>query len=105
MQFTFGFYSVTCPFNFLFHIEEFILKHFRFKSSTTAAVRAGLCIGLMSLVGLQAAQAQEKFTYMTNWYAQAEHVVFIKLLPLAFTKSMAWMSPSKWGDPKSTSCN
>jgi len=40
----------------------------------------------MSLVGLQAAQAQEKFTYMTNWYAQAEHGGFYQAVATGIYK-------------------
>ena len=41
-------------------------------SRATRLVRP-LAAGLLGLGALGAAQAQEKFTYMTNWYAQAEH--------------------------------
>ena len=99
MQFTHGFNSVTCSFK-LFHIEEFILKHFSFKSSTAAAVRTSLCIGLMNLAGLQPVQAQEKFTYMTNWYAQAEHGGFYQAVATGIYKKYGLDVTVKMGGPQ-----
>jgi len=88
-------------FSLLFiHFEEFILKQFRFKSSTSAAVRAGVCIGLMSLMGLQAAHADEKFTYMTNWYAQAEHGGFYQAVATDIYKKYGLDVTVKMGGPQ-----
>jgi NitT/TauT family transport system substrate-binding protein len=36
------------------------------------------------------AQAEDKFTYMTNWYAQAEHGGFYQAVARASTRSTAW---------------
>ena len=36
------------------------------------------------------AQAEDKFTYMTNWYAQAEHGGFYRRWRRASTRSTAW---------------
>ena len=44
------------------------------RSVRTHASAFLLVLGATGLMGLSAqAHAQEKFTYMTNWYAQAEH--------------------------------
>ena len=37
---------------------------------------------LLGLGAASTAQAQEKFTYMTNWYAQAEHGGFYQALAM-----------------------
>lgn len=76
------------------------MKLFRFKSTTTAAMRSGLCIGLMGLAGLQSAHADEKFTYMTNWYAQAEHGGFYQAVATGIYKKYGLDVTVKMGGPQ-----
>jgi NitT/TauT family transport system substrate-binding protein len=58
------------------------------ESRTFRAARLArpLVAGLLGLGALGAAQAQEKFTYMTNWYAQAEHGGFYQALATGLYK-------------------
>lgn len=56
--------------------------------------------GLLALGVLGAAQAQEKFTYMTNWYAQAEHGGFYQALATGLYKKAGLDVTVKMGGPQ-----
>jgi NitT/TauT family transport system substrate-binding protein len=59
-----------------------------------------LATGLIGLGALGAAQAQEKFTYMTNWYAQAEHGGFYQALATGLYKKAGLDVTVKMGGPQ-----
>ena len=59
-----------------------------------------LATGLLGLGALTAAQAQEKFTYMTNWYAQAEHGGFYQALATGLYKKYGLDVTVKMGGPQ-----
>ena len=46
---------------------------------------------MLGLAAAGAAQAQEKFTYMTNWYAQAEHGGFYQAVATGIYKKYGSM--------------
>ncbi len=52
------------------------------------------------LAGAAAAQAQEKFTYMSNWYAQAEHGGFYQALASGLYKKEGLDVTIKMGGPQ-----
>jgi NitT/TauT family transport system substrate-binding protein len=64
----------------------------RRRALTAIAVLAGLAAG--------AAQAQEKFTYMTNWYAQAEHGGFYQALATGLYKKEGLDVTIRMGGPQ-----
>jgi NitT/TauT family transport system substrate-binding protein len=69
--------------------------------STT--LRARTRTGLMLAAGLVlagAAQAEEKFTYLTNWYAQAEHGGFYQALATGLYKKAGLDVTLKMGGPQ-----
>ena len=76
------------------------MKQFRFKSPLASVLRSALCFGLMSVGSLQALQAQEKFTYMTNWYAQAEHGGFYQAVATGIYKKYGLDVTVKMGGPQ-----
>ena len=53
-----------------------------------------------ALVSAAEAQAQEKFTYMTNWYAQAEHGGFYQALATGLYKKEGLDVTIKMGGPQ-----
>jgi NitT/TauT family transport system substrate-binding protein len=61
------------------------------RSLATAAAGLFLCAG---------AQAQEKFTYMTNWYAQAEHGGFYQAVATGIYKKYGLDVTIKMGGPQ-----
>jgi NitT/TauT family transport system substrate-binding protein len=64
----------------------------RRRALTAIAVIAGLAAG--------AAQAQEKFTYLTNWYAQAEHGGFYQALATGLYKKEGLDVTIRMGGPQ-----
>jgi len=55
---------------------------------------------LLSLGAVGTAQAQEKFTYMTNWYAQAEHGGFYQAVATGIYKKYGLDVTIKMGGPQ-----
>ena len=51
-------------------------------------------------VGTMQAHAQEKFTYMTNWYAQAEHGGFYQAVATGLYKKYGLDVTIKMGGPQ-----
>jgi NitT/TauT family transport system substrate-binding protein len=68
--------------------------------SPAARLARPLVAGLLGLGALGAAQAQEKFTYMTNWYAQAEHGGFYQALATGLYKKAGLDVTVKMGGPQ-----
>ena len=68
---------------------------------TRLASRAASALGF-SVLGLAAsgAHAQEKFTYMTNWYAQAEHGGFYQAVATGIYKKLGLDVTVKMGGPQ-----
>ncbi len=68
---------------------------------TRFAARAALALGT-TVLGLAAtgAHAQEKFTYMTNWYAQAEHGGFYQAVATGIYKKYGLDVTIKMGGPQ-----
>ena len=71
-------------------------------SNTSRAARLARPVGaaLLGLSALGAAQAQEKFTYMTNWYAQAEHGGFYQAVATGLYKKAGLDVTIKMGGPQ-----
>ena len=67
---------------------------------TVRQVAAALAVSLMGLVASTSAQAQEKFTYMTNWYAQAEHGGFYQAIATGIYKKYGLDVTVKMGGPQ-----
>jgi NitT/TauT family transport system substrate-binding protein len=59
-----------------------------------------VAIGLLGLGALSASHAQEKFTYMTNWYAQAEHGGFYQAVATGIYKKYGLDVTVKMGGPQ-----
>ena len=57
-------------------------------------------LGLFALSALGSVQAQEKFTYMTNWYAQAEHGGFYQAVATGIYKKYGLDVTVKMGGPQ-----
>lgn len=49
--------------------------------------------------------AAEKFTFLTNWYAQAEHGGFYQAQATGCISTPDLMSKLKWAARRSTSCS
>lgn len=49
--------------------------------------------------------AAEKFTFLTNWYAQAEHGGFYQAQATGCTNTPVSMSKLKWAARRSTLCS
>ncbi len=49
--------------------------------------------------------AAEKFTFLTNWYAQAEHGGFYQAQATGLYQHAVSMSKLKWAARRSTSCS
>ena len=69
-------------------------------TSCTARLARPLGAALLGLSALGAAQAQEKFTYMTNWYAQAEHGGFYQAVATGLYKKAGLDVTIKMGGPQ-----
>ncbi len=66
-----------------------------------AAVAVAVSLtGLVSLATSIGVQAQEKFTYMTNWYAQAEHGGFYQAIATGIYKKYGLDVTVKMGGPQ-----
>ena len=59
-----------------------------------------IALGLLTLSALSSVQAQEKFTYMTNWYAQAEHGGFYQAVATGIYKKYGLDVTIKMGGPQ-----
>lgn len=57
-------------------------------------------LGLLAFSALSSVQAQEKFTYMTNWYAQAEHGGFYQAVATGIYKKYGLDVTLKMGGPQ-----
>nr|MCU0814797.1 ABC transporter substrate-binding protein [Burkholderiaceae bacterium] len=55
---------------------------------------------LSVVAGAAGAQAQEKFTYTTNWYAQAEHGGFYQALATGLYKNAGLDVTIRMGGPQ-----
>ncbi len=59
-----------------------------------------LCIAAVAVGCSAGASAQEKFTYMTNWYAQAEHGGFYQAVATGLYKKEGLDVTIKMGGPQ-----
>ena len=57
-------------------------------TSSHCPLRRALAASLLTLGALGSAHAQEQFTYMTNWYAQAEHGGFYQAVATGIYKKL-----------------
>jgi ABC-type nitrate/sulfonate/bicarbonate transport system substrate-binding protein len=55
-------------------------------------------IGLIACLGSFNVGAQEKLTFLTSWYGQAEHGGFYQALATGLYRSRVWTSASAWAD-------
>lgn len=69
-------------------------------SKTPARLAPIACTVLLALGAAGSAQAQEKFTYMTNWYAQAEHGGFYQAVATGLYKKHGLDVTVKMGGPQ-----
>ncbi len=69
-------------------------------SSAPSRLLRGLLASLLALAAMSASQAQEKFTYMTNWYAQAEHGGFYQAVATGIYKKHGLDVTIKMGGPQ-----
>jgi NitT/TauT family transport system substrate-binding protein len=67
---------------------------------TKSGLARTIAASLLGLGALGAAQAQEKFTYMTNWYAQAEHGGFYQAVATGLYKKNGLDVTIKMGGPQ-----
>jgi NitT/TauT family transport system substrate-binding protein len=75
------------------------MKHFLKSMSKSSAVIAGaLFMNAMALT--PAAQAEEKFVYMTNWFAEAEHGGFYQAVATGIYKKYGLDVTIKMGGPQ-----
>ncbi|MEN9417967.1 MAG: hypothetical protein RI988_1587 [Pseudomonadota bacterium] len=63
-------------------------------------IRHPLAVSLVLLLGAASAQAQEKFTYLTNWYAQAEHGGYYQALATGLYKREGLDVTIRMGGPQ-----
>jgi NitT/TauT family transport system substrate-binding protein len=63
-------------------------------------LRASLCAALLGLGAAGAASAQESFTYVTNWYAQAEHGGYYQALATGLYKKYGLDVTIRMGGPQ-----
>ena len=63
-------------------------------------IRRVFAAGLLALGAAGSAQAQEQFTYMTNWYAQAEHGGFYQAVATGIYKKLGLDVTIKMGGPQ-----
>ena len=66
----------------------------------SSPLRSTLAAGLLAFGACGAAQAQEQFTYMTNWYAQAEHGGFYQAVATGIYKKLGLDVTIKMGGPQ-----
>ena len=75
------------------------MKHFLKSMSKSSAVIAGaLFMNAMALT--PSAQAEEKFVYMTNWFAEAEHGGFYQAVATGIYKKYGLDVTIKMGGPQ-----
>ena len=70
------------------------MRHIR-----TPAIRSAL-VAALALAAWGGAQAQEKFTFLSNWYAQAEHGGFYQALATGLYKKEGLDVTLKMGGPQ-----
>jgi len=68
--------------------------------SSHRPIRRVFAACLLALGALGSAQAQEQFTYMTNWYAQAEHGGFYQAVATGIYKKLGLDVTIKMGGPQ-----
>jgi NitT/TauT family transport system substrate-binding protein len=68
--------------------------------SAASFLPRALCAAIAGLACAAGAQAQEKFTYMTNWYAQAEHGGFYQAVATGIYKKYGLDVTIKMGGPQ-----
>lgn len=64
------------------------------------ALHRAIAAGVLALAACGGAAAQEKFTYMTNWYAQAEHGGFYQAIATGIYKKYGLDVSIKMGGPQ-----
>ncbi|MEY8875178.1 MAG: ABC transporter substrate-binding protein [Leptothrix sp. (in: b-proteobacteria)] len=70
------------------------------RSTSITQRLATLGLAAAALLGGTTAQAQEKFTYLTNWYAQAEHGGFYQAVATGLYKKYGLEVTIKMGGPQ-----
>jgi NitT/TauT family transport system substrate-binding protein len=68
--------------------------------SSCRPIRRVLAASLLALGAAGSVQAQEQFTYMTNWYAQAEHGGFYQAVATGIYKKLGLDVTIKMGGPQ-----
>lgn len=68
--------------------------------SSRHAIRRVFAASLLASGAVGSAQAQEQFTYMTNWYAQAEHGGFYQAVATGIYKKLGLDVTIKMGGPQ-----
>lgn len=68
--------------------------------SSHRPIRRVFAASLLALGAVGSAQAQEQFTYMTNWYAQAEHGGFYQAVATGIYKKLGLDVTIKMGGPQ-----
>ena len=68
--------------------------------SSYRPIRRVFAAGLLALGAVGSAHAQEQFTYMTNWYAQAEHGGFYQAVATGIYKKLGLDVSIKMGGPQ-----
>jgi NitT/TauT family transport system substrate-binding protein len=68
--------------------------------SSHRPIRRVLAASLIAVGAVGSAQAQEQFTYMTNWYAQAEHGGFYQAVATGIYKKLGLDVTVKMGGPQ-----
>ena len=68
--------------------------------SSHRPIRLVFAASLLALGAMGSAQAQEQFTYMTNWYAQAEHGGFYQAVATGIYKKLGLDVTIKMGGPQ-----
>jgi len=69
-------------------------------NASIARTLSAVSLGLAALTWTAGAQAQEKITYMTNWYAQAEHGGFYQAVATGIYKKYGLDVTIKMGGPQ-----
>jgi len=68
--------------------------------SSHRSIRRVFAASLLALGAMGSARAQEQFTYMTNWYAQAEHGGFYQAVATGIYKKLGLDVTIKMGGPQ-----
>ena len=68
--------------------------------SSHRSIRRVFAASLLAVGAVGSAQAQEQFTYMTNWYAQAEHGGFYQAVATGIYKKLGLDVTIKMGGPQ-----